>query len=167
MTDFQTAKRVRSRKQRQCPECRAGIGIGQTYRREAGSYDGEFYTAIMCEPCGAFTDRYVQSMRASGLYNSDEIAFTFGDIINEAAEHVELHVPAGRRLSMARKREAVHALFDAFDADHREYRRREQADRIAAHKLSHRIALSRIASTRMVRGMTASSASLPTPTERA
>ena len=162
MADFQTAKRVRSRKQRQCPECRAGIGIGQTYRRETGSYDGDFYTAIMCEPCGTFADRYVQSMRASGLYNSDEIAFTFGDIINEAAEHVEFHAPAGRRLSMARKREAVHALFDAFDAEHREYCRRERADRIAAQKLNHRIVLSRMASNQMVRGMTACSASLHT-----
>lgn len=127
MSDFQATTTPRSRKARICPACRAEIGVGQKYRREADHYDGAFYVAIMCEPCGAFMDRYVESMQCASFLNWDECTFTFGDIINEAAEYIGHESERGESLSAIR--DAILPLFDDFDKEEREYRRKEAAQR--------------------------------------
>ncbi len=156
MSDFQNTKVTTARKARICPECRTEIALGQKYAKESGCYDGDFYNAVMCLPCKAFVDRYVQSMQLCSALNWDECTYTFGDIINEAAEFVDYK--AEPRQPYAQTRDAIMALFDEWDAGERaeQARERENAKRAKAFAARHHQNV--IASLRMIRGMSQCSA---------
>lgn len=156
MSDFQTSKVVTARKARRCPECRQEIAAGQQYAKETGCWDGDFYSASMCMPCKAFTDRYVQSMQLCSSINWDEVSYTFGDIINEAAEFLDYK--AEPRQLFAQKRDAMMALFDEWDAGEKAWqaRERENARNAAAWAKRHQQNIT--ASRWIVRGMSQCSA---------
>lgn len=151
MSDFQTEKVVTARKQRRCPECSGQIQAGARYAKETGCWDGDFYSAVMCLPCKAFADRYVKSMRRSSMLNADEVSYTFGDIINEAAEFAEFERPEGQSLPAVR--DAVMAMFDQIDADERAYQIRERENMRRARAAAARNHAEVLASLRMLRGM--------------
>lgn len=151
MSDFQTEKVVTARRERACPECRTPILSGQRYAKETGRWDGDFYSAVMCLPCKAFADRYVESMRRCSAMNADEVSYTFGDIINEAAEFAEFDRPDGQ--SLPATRDAVMAMFDKIDADERAHQARERENARKARASAERWQRHRTASLRMLRGM--------------
>jgi hypothetical protein len=156
VSDFQTSRTVRARRARSCPECRQTIQVGERYSREAGRWDGDFYTAVMCRPCQEFADRYVSSMRVCSALNYDEVAYTFGSIIEEAAEFIGYTRPSGQPLPAVR--DAVMALFDEFDEAERAYRARERDEARKAKAAAERYRQHITASRWMVRGMSACSA---------
>ena len=156
MGDFQTEKVITARRQRRCPECGTPILPGQQYAKETGSWDGDFYSAVMCMPCKAFADRYVKSMRRSSMLNADEVSFTFGDIINEAAEFAEYDRPEGQTLTGTRA--AVMAMFDQIDADERAYQARERENARKARASAERWEQHQHFSRLIARGMTQCSA---------
>lgn len=151
MSDFQTEKVITARRQRGCPECGSQILPGQRYAKETGCWDGDFYSAVMCLPCKAFADRYVLSMRRCSMLNADEVSYTFGDIINEAAEFAEFDRPDGQ--SLPASRDAVMAMFDQIDADERAYQIRERENARRARAAAERRHAEVVASLRMLRGM--------------
>lgn len=151
MSDFQTEKVVTARRERACPECRTLILPGQRYAKETGCWDGDFYSAVMCLPCRAFADRYVESMRLCSALNADEVSYTFGDIINEAAEFAEFDRPDGQTL--AGTRAAVMAMFDQIDANERAHQIRERENARRARAAAARRHAEVLASLRMLRGM--------------
>lgn len=151
MSDFQSEKVVTARRQRGCPECGTQILPGQRYARETGCWDGDFYSAVMCLPCKAFADRYVESMRLCSSLNADEVSYTFGDIINEAAEFASFDRPEGQTLTGTRA--AVMAMFDKIDADERAYQIRERENARRARAAAARQHAEVLASLRMLRGM--------------
>lgn len=53
MSDFHTESKITARKTHTCGECRAEISAGQVYVREAGVFDGQFYTSKHCRSCAA------------------------------------------------------------------------------------------------------------------
>lgn len=156
MGDFQHTQTFASRKERHCPECGETISVGQRYAKETGSWEGDFYTAFMCLPCKVFTDRYVESMQLNASLNWDEVAYSFGDIIKEAAEYAEYKRPP--RQPRPEVRAAVMALFGEIDIAERTYQRRERENARRARASAHRHSLNLAASRRMVRGMSACSA---------
>lgn len=151
MGDFQTTKIVKSRKERVCPECRETIEIGQKYAKEVGCYDGDLYSAIMCVPCKEFADRYVTSMQRSSSRTWDEVTYTFGDIICEAAEFVDYKAPPRQPRPLMRA--AILAQFDEFDRQEKEYQKRERENARRAQEHQQRWFLHRSASIRMIREM--------------
>lgn len=156
MGDFQDSRIIKARKARACPECRGEIAVGQAYCRETGRWEGDFYTRIRCMPCHAFVERYVASMRANSSLNWDEVAYTHGDIIHEAARYVEYKIKP--RQPLAEVRDAVMALFDGIDAAEREWRARDRENARRAKAVAKRQRENSFASRLIVRGMSACSA---------
>lgn len=129
MSDFQTTTHPKARKARRCPECDETIQAGERYARIAGSYDGDFITAIQCEPCCAFGDRYLKSLDLCKHLNWDEKTYQFGSMLDEAAEHLgQFRAEDRDEQTWAQRRDAMMALFDAHDEAEREQQKldREQ-----------------------------------------
>lgn len=147
MSDFQYRRTVVSRKSRHCPECRSEIPSGTRYSRETGRWEGDLYSAFMCLPCRAFTERYVTSMQHCGSLNGDEVSYTFGSILEEAAEYLDHRIAEGTPYPEVRQ--SLMALFDPFDEAERAYRARERDNARRARRRSMNLAVSRL----MILGM--------------
>lgn len=133
MGDFHNTHRPKARKARACPECQSEIVAGQTYVRLAGCSDGDFYSGIMCEPCDAFGDRYLQSLRLSSCVNADEVTYQFGGLISEAAEFTGYLWEEGQDdKTPAQRRDAMLPILEEHDVGEREYQRQEREARKAA-----------------------------------
>jgi hypothetical protein len=52
--DFASTKQVKARKHHNCDECGRVIEPGETYRRTAGSWEGDFFTNVACGHCYVF-----------------------------------------------------------------------------------------------------------------
>lgn len=57
MTTFHCATKVRARKPHRCYCCRGPIPKGDKYVREAGVYEGDFYSLKMHEGCSDLATR--------------------------------------------------------------------------------------------------------------
>lgn len=133
MGDFQTTTHPKARKARQCPECEEVIQPGDRYARIAGSYDGDFISAIQCERCCVFGDRYLKSLDLCTYLNWDEKTYQFGSLLDEAAEHLGLFRAEDRNeQTWGQRRDAMMAMFDAHDAAEREEQRRDREQAKAA-----------------------------------
>lgn len=125
MADFWTTTRQRSRLDRKCPECSETIRAGDVYVREAGACDGDFFSGFMCEPCRAFADRYLNTLRLSECVNPDEVTYCFGEMLCEAAEFIGYRWSEGHdALTPAARREAMLPLLDEIDEAERKERER-------------------------------------------
>ncbi|KQT60000.1 hypothetical protein ASG52_19945 [Methylobacterium sp. Leaf456] len=133
MGEFWTTTRRRSRMDRTCPECGEVIATGQTYVREVGASDEGFVSGLMCEPCHAFADRYLASLRLSGCVNWDEVTFQYGALLDEAAETIGfLWSPDYDGLTPAERRTAMLPILDECDEAERKERARIRALRKAS-----------------------------------
>jgi hypothetical protein len=65
-SDFASTKPVKARKHHNCDECGRVIEPGETYRRTAGSWEGDFFTNVACGHCDVFRR---QVNRADSYYN--------------------------------------------------------------------------------------------------
>ena len=127
MTDFHTTTTPKARKAHTCPECGTTIQPGERYARMAGSYDGDFVSAIQCEPCRAFGDRYLTTLTLSACLNWDEKTYQFGDMLNEAAEFLGFLWDDGHdRMTRPQRRDAMMAMFDDADKAERAEQKRER-----------------------------------------
>lgn len=127
MGDFQTTTFPKARKARRCPECDGTIQPGERYTRTAGSYEGDFILAVQCEPCHAFGERYLESLRLCTYLNWDEKTYQFGSLLEEAAEHLGCFRAEDRdEQTWQQRRDTMMALFDAHDAAEREEQKLER-----------------------------------------
>ena len=49
--EFYETKRPRAKKEHKCEDCGEVIKIGETYRRDSGKFDGDFFDIITCNLC--------------------------------------------------------------------------------------------------------------------
>lgn len=156
MGDFCTTRTVTARKTRQCPECHQTIQPGESYTKHAGSWDGDFFSAVQCQPCTAFGDRYMKTLQGCGFLTWDEKTYPFGSMIEHAAEMLDFDLDT--KPTWPERREAILALFDGFDEAERAYWKRERENRKRAEAAQLRRISASLASISMVRGMSACSA---------
>lgn len=55
-SDFTSRETPRARKAHRCCECRTAIVPGQSYVRDSGKFDGDFYSEKTCLPCAEIRD---------------------------------------------------------------------------------------------------------------
>lgn len=151
MSDFQTTTMPKARKSHRCPECGETIQPGQRYARTTGLYEGDFISAIQCEPCHAFGERYHDSLNLCSFLNCDEKVYQFGSMLEEAAEHLGLYRAEDRNeQTWPQRRDTMMALFDEYDEAERAEQKRERELRRAAKE---RAAAAHDASVQRYRGM--------------
>ena len=74
MGDFYASRVMKARKVYQCDGCRKAVEIGETYRRDVGVYEGDFYSYpshIECYELNLemFGDSGVHSTEWSGMWD--------------------------------------------------------------------------------------------------
>ena len=76
--DFQDFSTYRSRKVRQCEECRKAIEIGELYLSIRGKYDGDFYAFSAHPECAEMSE---QVRHALDLVHDDEYRGLYEEIM--------------------------------------------------------------------------------------
>ena len=69
MTEFESSKICKARKQHVCGLCYELITVGSDYKRERGKNNGDFYDSKFCLRCdGLITEYYAETLTCGGFH---------------------------------------------------------------------------------------------------